>query len=327
MIAHGMLPAYHADRLAEACTFAEQFLAANPNAITVIRAYIDVLMTKLDHEGALTQLRQLRKANPFDATIRAMLAECLLNCMYLFVREADFEKVLALYELERELLQSESPTMTTHLLYAVHTKRKQTAEAEAEFQKIVPTQLLDSFLLLANAQLFKAKPAEKSAATKAYKAILANAPRMDDILLLFDAFTFFRMGGFDFTGLKTLQSAIVASMLNAGNDPNVTEDHGILLIAKAVGLTTLPKFEKLAQTLGKRFPKNPIFKLCIVETWLTKNPEKRVPYKITQLLRQAKNLVHDSTDPKYKMLEERIDELNEQFDPFADMRRLFDGFL
>jgi hypothetical protein len=317
----------HADRLAEACTFAEQFLAANPNAMTVSRAYIDVLMTKFDHAGALVQLRRLRKANPFDAMIREMLTECTLHCMYLFVQDAAFEKALALFAEEPELLQGESPTKTTHLLYALHKKRKQTAEAEAEFQKIEPTRLLDAFLLMANAQLFKAKPAEKSAATKAYKASLADAPSVDDILLLYDAYTFFQLGGIDFTGLKTSQSGIATAMLNAGSDPKVTEDEGILLIAQVAALTTLPKFEKLAQALGKRFPKNPIFKLCIVETWLTKNPEKRVPYKIVQLLRQAKNLVRDSTDPKYKLLEERIDELNEQFDPFADMRRLFDGFL
>ena len=315
------------DRTAEACTFAKQFLAANPNAMSVSQAYVDVLMTNFDHAGALVQLRRLRKANPFDASIRNMLAECVLNCMYLCVRNADFEKAQNLYEEERELLQSESPTVTTHLLYALHKKRKQTAEAEVEFQKIVPTKPLDAFLLVANAHLFKAKPAEKSAATKAYKATLADSPSAADILLLFDGFSFFGLGGIDFTGLKTLHGGIITAMLNAGGDPKMTEDQGALLLANSVSQATMPKLEKLAQTLGNRFPKNPLFKLCIVETWLTKNPDKRVPYKIVQLLRQAKNLVRDSTDPKYKLVEARIDELTEQFDPYANMRRLFDGFL
>ncbi len=315
------------DRVVEACAFAEQFLAANPNAIAVSRAYADILMLKFDHAGALIQLQRLRKANPFDAGIRNTLAECVLHCLYLFVRDADFENAQNLYEGERELLLSESPTMTTHWLYALYKKRKQTAEAEAEFRKIAPTKPLDAFLLVANAHLFKAKPAEKSAATKAYKATLAESPSAADTLLLFDGYAFFKLGGLDFTGMKTMHGGIVTATLNAGGDPKLTEHQGALLIANTSGQTTMPKFEKLAQTLGKRFPKNPIFKLCVVETWLAKNPEKRVPFKIVQLLRQAKNLVRDSADPKYKLLETRIDELTEELDPYADMRRLFDGFL
>ena len=314
-------------RLAEASAFAERFLAANPNAMTVSRAYIDVLMAKFDHAGALVQLHRLRRANPFDAGIRSMSAVCVLRCLYLFVRDADFEAVQSLFEEERELLRSESPTMATHLLYALHRKRKRTAEAEAEFRKIAPAKPSDAFLLVANAQLFKAKPAEKSAATKAYKAALADSPGAADVLDLSDGYAFFKSGGIDFTGLKALCGGIVAAMLNAGGDPKLTEDQGARLILKTAAQTTMSKFEKFAQTLGKRFPKNPIFKLCVVETWLAKNPEKRVPYKIVQLLRQAKNLVRDSADPTYKLLEARIDDLTEELDPYADMRRLFDGFL
>ena len=52
----------------------------------------------------------------------------------------------------------------------------------------------------------------------------------------------------------------------------------------------------------------------------------RAPYKIVNLLRKARELAKKATDPKYKVYEERIDELNEQLDPFSTLRNMFDSF-
>ena len=210
--------------------------------------------------------------------------------------------------------------------YAYYKRRKRTAEADAEFQKIDPVCLIQAFLLLANAQTFRAKPAEKSAATKGYKAALAAGASAGEVLALFNGYEFFIQGGIEFTGQKPLLKGIVDAMLATVGDPALTEDQAVELTTTLGPLTTAPKFEKFATALGKRFPNHPLFALAIVELWAAKQTSGRAPYKIVNLLLKARELVKKATDPKYKVFEERIDELNEQLDPFSTLRNMFDSF-
>ena len=309
-----------------AAAFAEKFLAANPGAAGVGRTYVGVLMAQRDYAGALEQLAPLRKANPFDADIRGLAVDCVFYCIYHFAIEADWEIPEAMLVAERELLESESAVMTSHLRYAYYKKRKRTAEADAEFQKIDPVCLIQAFLLLANAQTFRAKPAEKSAATKGYKAALAAGASAGEVLALFNGYEFFIKGGIEFTGQKPLLKGIVDAMLATVGDTALTEDQAVELTTTLGPLTTAPKFEKFATALGKRFPNHPLFALAIVELWAAKQTSGRAPYKIVNLLRKARELVKKATDPKYKVFEERIDELNEQLDPFSTLRNMFDSF-
>ena len=120
---------------------------------------------------------------------------------------------------------------------------------------------------------------------------------------------------------------IVDAMLAAGANPALTEPLAVELIARLGPLTTVPKMEKLAAGLGRRFPKHPLFPLCIVELWAETHDTSRAPYKIVNLLRKAKELVRNTSDPAHKVLEARIDDLSEQLDPYATLRNMFDGFL
>ena len=309
-----------------AAAFAEKFLAANPGAAGVGRTYVEVLMERRDYASALEQLAPLRKANPFDADIRGLAVDCVFYCIYHFAIAGDWEIPEVMLTAERELLESESAVMTGHLRYAYYKKRKRTAEAEAEFQKIDPARLIHAFLLLANAQTFRTKPAEKSAATKGYKAALAAGACSGEVLALFHAYDFFIEGGIEFTGQKPLLKGIVDAMLATVADPALTEEQAVELTANLGPLTTAPKFEKFAAALGKRFPNHPLFALAIVELWAAKRTSGRAPYKIVNLLRKARELAKKATDPKYKAYEERIDELHEQLDPFSTLRNMFDSF-
>ncbi len=309
-----------------AAAFAEKYLAAHPNAAGVGRAYVEVLMEQRDYAGALEQLAPLRKANPFDADIRGLAVDCVFYCIYQFAIAGDWEVPEAILTAERELLESESAVMTGHLRYAYYKKRKRMVEAEAELQKIDPARLVHAFLLLANAQTFRGKPAEKSAATKGYKAALAAGANPAEVLALFHAYEFFITGGIEFTSQKPLLKGIVDAMLATAADPALTEDQAVELTANLGPLTTAPKFEKFAAALGKRFPNHPLFALAIVELWAAKRTAGRAPYKIVNLLRKARELAKKATDPKYKVFEERIDELNEQLDPFSTLRNMFDSF-
>ncbi len=308
-----------------AAAFAESFLAANPTAASVRLAYVDVLMLRGDYAGALVELVPLRKTSPFDTAIRGKAVDSVLYCIYLFVIDADWSMVERLMSEESDLLASETPVLILHLRYSLAKKLKRAADAEAELQRIVPTQLVHAFLLAANARLFKVKPAEKTAADKAYKAALAADPAPDEVLSLFHAYKFFKGGAIEFTGQKAMLKGILDAMVKSAADPALTEQQGTELIAILGPLTTVPKVEKVAEGLGKRFPNNPIFPLCIVELWAATHSRGRAPYKILKLLRKARELARNSPEPAYKLLDARIEDLTEQLDPFAALNDMF-GF-
>ncbi len=306
--------------------FAESYLAAVPGSAGVRTAYVEVLMLRGDYAGALVQLAPLRKTSPFDADIRGKAVDCVFYCIYHLALGSDPKTADFLLNEEWELLSTESTVMTRHLKYALDKKLKRPADAGLELRKIDAANVVDAFLLLANAQIFKAKPAEKSAAAKAYKAALAVGLGSSEAIVLFDCYRFFYGGDIGFTGQKALQKGIVDAMLATQDDPALTEGQAVELITTLGPLTTTPKFEKFAAAVAKRFPKHPLFPLCIVELWAAKHPDSRPPYKIINLLRKARELAKNSSDPNHKLFDARIEELNERLDPFSSLRNMFDGF-
>ncbi len=314
------------DQAPAACAFAEAFLGRNPNAAAVSQLFAEVLMRSGRFPDALRQLDRLRKTNPFDAAVRRTTAECVLHCAYDLARDAEPAAPLALLAEHKDILQGEAPVMAGHLRFALYRKLKRAADAEADFKPLDPANLLQAFLLATNSQLLKAKPAEKSAAGRTYKAALAANASAAEALALFRGYRFFMARDHDFTGRKAMLKGIADAMLASSADPALTEDQGAELIAHLGPLATIPKMEKLADALARRFPKHPLFPLCVAELWAAKNPTRRAPLKIMKLLRRAKDLARHSADPRHQLLEDRIDELLESFDPFADIRTMFDSF-
>ncbi len=306
--------------------FAERYLAAVPDSAAVRTAYVEVLMERGDYARAREQLAPLRKASPFDADIREKAVDCVFYCIYHLALASDLKTADSLLNEEWDLLSTESAVITRHLKYALDKKLKRAADAELELRKIDAANVVGAFLSHANAQIFKAKPAEKSAAAKAYKAAMAVGLGASEAIVLFFCYRFFYGGGIEFTGQKAMQKGMVDAMLAAPADPTLTEDQAVELITTLGPLTTTPKFEKFAVAVAARFPKHPLFPLGIVELWAATHPDSRTPYKIINLLRKARELVKNSSDPKHKLFEERIDELNEQLDPFSNLRNMFDSF-
>ena len=187
--------------------------------------------------------------------------------------------------------------------------------------------VVPAFLMHANAQLVKAKPAQKTAASKAYKAALAAGPRAVEAIALFEVYGFIATGGVEFAGRKALLKGIVEALVNAAVEPELSEAHAAELVGIVAPHITAPTLEKLAWALSKRFPKNPAFPLIVVRQWFAKNAGKRAPHKILGALRTAKDLVRDATDSESKALEGIIDDLLEDLDPYISLRNMFDGFL
>jgi len=309
-----------------AVAFAERYLQAVPGAAGVRLAYVEVLMLRGDYAAALVELAPLRKSSAFDADVRVKVVDCVFYCIYHFARGSDWKSAEVLLNEENEMLTTESTVVTRHLKYALYKKLKRVADADVELQTLDGANVVHAFLFLANAQIFKAKPAEKSAAGQAYKAALATEMIAAEAIALFHCYKFYQGGGIEFTGLKAMHKGIVDAMLATPADATLTEDQAVELFTELGPLTTMPKFEKFSAALAKRFPKHPLFALGIVELWAAKHPSGRAPYKIINLLRKARELVRNSTDPKYKILEDRIDELHEQLDPFSSLRNMFDSF-
>ncbi len=311
----------------EGLAFAEKFLAANPDAAALRWEYIETLGQTHRYAEALPQFERLQKDKPFDKLLRQQTAECAMKLAYQMIAEGRAKEAQILLDGRREAIGTEAPLMAVHLFYALATKAKRADDAESLRPQLGIPGVVPAFLMHANAQIVKAKPAEKTAASKAYKATLAQGPSAAEAVALFEVYGFFATGGVEFTGLKGLFKGIVEALVNAAAAPDLSEVLAAELVRLVAPNIAAPKLEKLAWTLSKRFPKNPIFPLSVVRQWAVKNLGKRAPHKILGALRAAKDLVRDSTDPEYKAMEEIIDDLLEDLDPYIGLRNMFDGFL
>ena len=315
------------EKHAEGLAFAERFLAANPDAAALRWEYIETLCQTHRYAEALPQFERLQKAKPFDKLLRQQTAECVLKLAYRMIAESRSKDVQVLLDGHREAIRTEAPLMAAHLLYALAMKAKRAEEADALLPQLGLPSVAAAFLVHANAQIVKRKPAEKTAASKAYKAALAEGPSAAEAIALFEAYGFFASGGIEFTGRKSLIKGILDALVDSAADPGLSEAIAGQIVMIVAPHITAPKLEKLALALSKRFPKNPVFPLSVVRQWAAKNSGKRAPYKILRALRGAKDLVRGSTDPNIKALEEVIDDLLEDLDPYIGLRNMFDGFL
>ena len=311
----------------EGLAFAERFLAANPDAAALRWEYIETLGQTHRYAEALPQFERLQKDKPFDKLLRQQTAECAMKLAYQLIAGSRVKEAQVLLDGHRVAIRTEAPLMAAHLLYALAKKAKRTEEAETYAPQLGLPGVVPAFLIHANALLVKAKPAERSAAAKEYKAALAAGPHAAEAIALFEVYGFFASGGIEFTGRKALLKGIVDALVNSASDPALPEAIAARLVQIIAPHITAPKLEKLAWALSKRFPKNPVFPLSVVRQWSAKNAGKRAPAKILGALRAAKDLVRDTTDPGTKALEEIIDDLLEDLDPYISLRNMFDGFL
>lgn len=312
-----------AEKPAEAEAAARAFLARVPGSVPMLTRLAEGLARQGRAADALDLRRKALAANPLDRANRvffAMAAVAAARRLAIDGKLADAEALLAA---EAEVCDAETPANTAALRSALARKagRKDEADKQAETAVAVPGARLAARLYLhANAVLLKCKPADKTAASKALTAALAETPTPLEANLLYAAWDVYFLEGLTYTGQKTqekkIHDAVLASVGSGGAADGPEFDFENL--CRVLEMRQVWKvLAKLAEALAKRFKANPLFVLMRVEAENGKAGGQARPYKLSKWLSDAKRLATASPHERHKQLLPRIDDLLRASNPFA----------
>lgn len=309
-------------KAADAEAAARDHLRHNPQSVF----FLNALGTLLFKQGRAAEGLDLRKRalalNPLDAMARHFAAAAhLAHARRVSIAGKPADGLAAL-NADEELVRTEMRPSYFALRATLFRKlgeKEKAAEDEATALAIPGARLTVRLYLHVNAVLLKLKPADKSAASKAFTAALAEQPDPKEANMLVAGWDVFHHEGLTYTGQKTQEKKIYDAMVRAadGTGPEV-EFEGLTVILNSRDQHTLVR--KLAPKLAKRFQRNPVFPFCLAEAELAKT---RGGYKVTEQLRKARALAEASPDERHKRLLPKIEELLKQANPFSAM---FDSF-
>ena len=314
------------ERESDAEAMARAFLARVPGSVPMLRRLAIALARHGRAAESMDLWRKALTANPLDRVNRMMFGLAVVGearRLGIDGQPAEAEQLLAA---EADTCAAEAPiaSMTLRSVLARKAGRKDEAEQLAEAAVTRPGGRLAARLYLhANAVLLKAKPAEKTAASKALTAALAETPTPQEAFSLYHAWDQFFEAGLTYTGQKTQEKKIQAVVLAAAGGDGPEEDFEMLCqgIAERRAWKLLGK---LAQPLAKRFKTNPVFPLMAVEAETDGGTMHARPYKVTKWLADAKRLATNSPHERHKQLLPRIDDLTKLNNPFGMPFDLFD---
>lgn len=316
-----------AGKAAEAETVARAFLARVPGSVPMLTRLATGLARSGRAADALDLRRQALAANPLDRTNRVMFGYAVVGAARRLAIDGKLAEAEALLTAEAEVCESEVPTaaLAVRSVVARKAKRPDDAEKLAEAAVAVPGARLSARLFLhATAVLLKCKPAEKTAASKALAAALAETPTPLEANLLYGAWDAFFMEGLTYTGQKTQEKKVHEAILSAavaGDGPD-TDFENLCRVVQVRHEWKL--LGKAAEVLAKRFKANPVFPLMVVEAETGKADGRARPYKLTKWLQDAKRLATISPHERHKQLLPRIDDLLKANNPFGMAFDLFD---
>lgn len=308
-----------AGKAAEAEAVARAFLARVPGSVPMLLRLAEALARQGRAADALDLRRKALAANPLDRVNRSMFALAVVGAARRLGIDGKWADAAALLTAEAEVCDAETPANTVALRAALARKggRKDEADKLADAAVAVPGGRLAARLYLhANAVLLKCKPADKTAASKALTAALAETPTPLEANLLYAAWDAYFLEGLTYTGQKTqekkIHDAILASAASDAPEPDFEN------LCRAVEVRQVWKvLAKLAEALAKRFKANPLFVLMRVEAENGKAGGQARPYKLTRWLADAKRLATASPHERHKQLLPRIDDLLKANNPFG----------
>ena len=313
------------ERESDAEATARAFLARVPGSVPMLRLLAITLAGQGRAADALDLWRKALAANPLDRVNRMMFGLAVVGearRLGIDGKPAEAEQLLAA---EADTCTAEAPiaSMTLRSVLARKAGRKDEADQLAEAAVARPGGRLAARLHLhANAVLLKVKPADKTAASKALTAALAETPTPQEAFSLYHAWDQFFESGLTYTGQKTQEKKIQAVVLAAAGGDGPEEDFEMLCEGMVVR-RAWRLLGKLAPPLAKRFKTNPVFPLMVAEAETDGGTLQTRPYKVTKWLADAKRLAADSPHERHKKLLPRIDDLTKMNNPFE---MLFDPF-
>jgi hypothetical protein len=319
--------AYHeAGKPADAEAVARAFLARAPGSVPMLTRLAEGLARAGRAADALDLRRKALAANPLDRSNRVMFGYAAVGAARRLAIDGKLADAEALLAAEAEVCEAEVPVAARALRSVIARKagRKEDAETLAEAAVAAPGGRAAARLFLhATGVLVKLKPAEKSAASKALTAALAETATPLEANLLYAAWDQFFLEGLTYTGQKTQEKKIHGVILAAAGGAGEEFDF------ENLGRVVEARHEwkllgKLAEALAKRFKTNPVFPLLQAEAETGGGGRAVRPYKLTKWLTDAKRLAAASPHERHKQLLPRIDDLLKANNPFGMPFDLFD---
>lgn len=316
--------AVEADRLAEAEAVARKFLRHNPQAVFFLNELAKLLIQQGRSAEGLELRIQSLAVNPLDAQARHQTAAAHLAHARRLAIGGKPKDAQAALDAAQALLISETKTSYHALQSTLFRKLGDPAQADehtAAGLTVPGARLAMRLYLMANAVLLKLKPADKTAANKAYTAALAEPLSPKEASMLIAGWDMYHQEGLTYTGQKTQEKKIYDAAVRAADGEGLEiEFEGLAILLNTRNQYTLVK--KLAPKLARRFPKNPVFPYCLAQAELGKS-SRAYGYKISEPLRKAKALAEASEQERHKGLLPIIEELLKKANPFGSLLNPF----
>lgn len=313
---------------AEAEAVARAFLARVPGSVPMLTRLATDVAQRGRAADALDLRRKARAANPLDKFHRAMFGHAVVAAARQLATDGEPDAAEQLLAAEADPCAAEVPSSTLVLRSVLARKagRKDEANqlAEAAVTATAGSRIAARLSLHATAVLLKAKPADKTAASKALTAALAETPTPLEAVQLLATWDLFVSQGVTYTGQKTQEKKILAVLLAAATTGTGPEPEFEFLCQGILARRDWKFLGKLAVPLAKRFKTNPVFPLMVAEAETDGGTIHARPYKVTPWLSDAKRLAAASPHERHKQLLPRIDDLTKMNNPFGIPLDLFD---
>ncbi|HJZ60149.1 MAG TPA: hypothetical protein VKE74_34725, partial [Gemmataceae bacterium] len=231
----------------------------------------------------------------------------------------------ALFAKHRALLEDQTPAGLAALRSVVAVKLKQPDEAAALRAKALAVpgaRVSVAYRMMVDSQLAKLKPADKRAAETLFADELAKPPTPLEVNQLIAAYDVYHVEGLTYRGQKTHEKKLldqVEKCLTADVPESDFERLGEMLVAKQEWKYA----KKYLDGCRRRFPKNPCFLVLAAETAIGK--EERF-FTVDRLLLEAKRLAEAATEPRHKLLLERIARIQKEINTPFDIGDFFGDF-
>ncbi len=306
---------------AEARTVATRLLAHRPDHLPAL----DTLATLAADEPLelLAVRRRALELNPLDAGRRAAVVAAAVRAARSLVVGGEVGEAARVLHANRDVGEDAGEIGFFVLRGMLAKKLGLAADAAADLDRATADaddRPAAALLSVVAGGLVKLKPAERKPFADALALALAGPVSPAAALRLAAAFDRLKADRVSYRGSVGHAKSTAALLTNAAGSVNEIESLGLGL----AGLKRWPSLAKLAPGWRRRFPLSPVFPLLEVEAATAAGGDRFLPYRLTELLREARRLAEASKELRHRALLDRIGELERKAGPFDLFRSLFD---
>ena len=306
---------------AEAKTVATRLLAHRPDHLPAL----DTLAT-LAADEPLELLAVRRRAlalNPLDAGRRSAVVGAAVRAARSLVVGGEVPEAARVLQANRDVGEDTGAVGFFVLRGLLAKKLGQTADAAADLERATADaddRPAAALLGVVDGGLVKLKPAERKPFADDLALTLAGPVSPAAALRLAATFDRLKADRVSYRGSVGHAKSIEALLAGTTGAASEVESLGLGL----AGLTRWKSLAKLAPGWRRRFPLSPVFPLLEVEAATAAGGDRFLPYRLTELLREARRLAENSKELRHRALLDRIAELERKAGPFDLFRSLFD---